>query len=145
MYFHLSCPFSLFHYPFLSSPIASLNSDCTTTFHNPSCPSFQFVHQTSQDLYQPSMAYLKKRSFTLRTVAPSDSSARRAQTLLIRSSTTLFTSSVNTATSRGRMMSCLSTLRIFSHSSPSLEKRGQGLRFPFPCVLLFQNGEFIDV
>lgn len=71
-------------------------------------------------LHKPSIAYLKKRSFTLRTVVPSDSMARRVQTLLIKSSTTWFTSSEKRATSRGRMMSCRRTLRIFSHSSPSL-------------------------
>lgn len=85
---------------------------------------FKFLHkQPLQDLYQPSMAYLKKRSLTLKTVVLAESSVRRKLSLLIRSSTTLFTSSEKTATSRGRIMSCLSTLRILSQSSPSLGNR----------------------
>lgn len=74
------------------------------------------------------MAYLKKRSLILRTVAPSACWVRSTVILLIRSSTTSLTSSEKTATSRGRMMSCLSTLRIFSHSSPSLSKKIQDTR-----------------
>lgn len=78
---------------------------------------------TNNQLYQPSMAYLKKRSLILKTVVLEESWVRRKLTLLIRSSTTLFTSSEKTATSRGRIMSCLSTLLILSQSSPSLGNR----------------------
>lgn len=68
------------------------------------------------------MAYLKNRSFTLKTVFLSECWQRRSSIFFTRSSTTLLTSSEKTATSRGRMMSCLSTLRILCQSSFSLEK-----------------------
>lgn len=58
----------------------------------------------------------------LLTVFPSELWLRRHVILLIRSSTTSLTSSEKTATSHGRMMSCLSTLRILSQSSPSLKR-----------------------
>lgn len=70
--------------------------------------------------HQPSMAYLKNRSFTLKMVFLSECWQRRSSILFTRSSTTLLTSSEKTATSRGRMMSCLSTLRILCQSSFSL-------------------------
>lgn len=64
----------------------------------------------------------------LQTVFPSEPCLRRHIILLIRSSTTSLTSSEKTATSHGRMMSCLSTLRILSQSSPSLKDKTQDLR-----------------
>lgn len=69
------------------------------------------------------MAYLKNRSFTLKTVFLSECWQRRSSIFFTRSSTTLLTSSEKTATSRGRMMSCLSTLRILCQSSFSLENK----------------------
>lgn len=76
----------------------------------------------------PSMAYLKKRSLMLQMVVPSELCLRRYTILLIRSSTTSLTSSEKTATSRGRIISCLSTLRILSQSCPSLKYKTQDVR-----------------
>lgn len=85
---------------------------------------FKYFLKTNQrDHHQPSMAYLKNRSFTLKTVFLSECWQRRSSIFFTRSSTTLLTSSEKTATSRGRMMSCLSTLRILCQSSFSLGKK----------------------
>lgn len=59
----------------------------------------------------------------LQMVFPSEPRLRRHIILSIRSSTTSLTLSEKTATSHGRMMSCLSTLRILSQSSPSLKDK----------------------
>lgn len=67
----------------------------------------------------------------LQMVFPSEPWLRRHVILFIRSSTTSLTMSVKTATSRGRMMSCLSTLRILSQSSPSLKDKTQDMRLGF--------------
>lgn len=64
-------------------------------------------------------------------VFPSEAWLRRHIILFTRSSTTSLTSSEKTATSRGRMMSCLSTLRILSQSSPSLKDKTQDMRLQF--------------
>lgn len=66
----------------------------------------------------------------LQMVVPSELWLRRHTILLIRSSTTSLTSSEKTATSRGRIISCLSTLRILSQSSPSLKYKTQDVRQP---------------
>lgn len=114
---------SVFLIDFLS---CHLHFACIEPLINPFWPTgICFTANNLQTWYQPSMAYLKKRSFTLRTVALSGCWVRRLYTLWMRSSTTPFTSSEKTATSRGRMMSCLSTLRIFSQSSPSLRNKIQ--------------------
>lgn len=104
----------------------------------------QLMLVVKKDLYQPSIAYLKKRSFTLKTVALSESWLRRKVILFIKSSTTWFTSSENTATSRGRMTCCLSTLRILSQSSPSLENRKWGTSWGFgvPIKCLTYEGNW---
>lgn len=67
----------------------------------------------------------------LQMVFPSEPWLRRHVILFIRSSTTSLTMSVKTATSRGRMMSCLSTLRILSQSSPSLKDKTKDMRLGF--------------
>lgn len=84
---------------------------------------FTTKQNNERDHHQPSMAYLKNRSFTLKTVFLSECWQRRSSIFFTRSSTTLLTSSEKTATSRGRMMSCLSTLRILCQSSFSLGKK----------------------